>query len=134
MRTRAWSVPTGHPTLTVVAGAPEDDASTALLLLNVAHPRHPVAEVAVAIELAGLGGRRPREATLLRIDDAHANPRAAWEAMGRPEYLAPAQVAALEASSALVPEAIPVDGDGASARVGLTVPSNAMALVRIAWS
>jgi xylan 1,4-beta-xylosidase len=130
---RAWPVPTGHPTLTVVAGAPADDGTTALLLLNVAHPRHPVGEVAVEVELAGLAGRRPRAATLARIDATHANPRAAWEAMGRPESLQPAQVAALEAASALVPEAIGVDGDGTVARVALAMPADAMALVRIEW-
>jgi hypothetical protein len=54
--------------------------------------------------------------------------------MGRPEYLSAAQVAALEAASALVPEAIRVAGDGNAARVAATLPPNAMALVRIGWS
>ena len=131
--TRGWDVAGSHPTVAARIGAGDDERSTAVLLTNVAMPRHPIADERVALRLAGLRGRRPRAATLTRIDATHANPKAAWLAMGAPEYPHPRQVEALHAASALVDEALPIDSDGDTATFSLTLPANAMALVRIDW-
>jgi xylan 1,4-beta-xylosidase len=131
--TRHWPTALAHPTVRVHVGAPDDDAVTSVLLLNVAMPRHPVATEVVTVRLQGLAGRRPRAALLSRIDDTHANPRADWLRMGSPEYPHPHQVAALELASALAPEPIQVDAADDGATFTLALPADAMALVRIEW-
>jgi xylan 1,4-beta-xylosidase len=132
--TRAWPCASGHPTVSAAVGArdPGDDA-TSVLLLNVALPRHPIAAERVTLEIARPDGRPPRAASVSRIDDAHANPRAAWEAMGRPEYPSARQVAELEAASVVVAEPLEVAHDGSRTRFTLDLPPDAMALVRIDW-
>jgi len=132
--TRRWEVAGAHPTVAAQVGAGDDDGSTAVLLTNVAHPRHPVGTERAAVRLSGLQGRRPRAATVTRIDEAHANPKAAWLAMGSPEYLQPAQVEALHAASRLVDEPLAVEGDGTQASFELELPVDATALVRIDWT
>ena len=131
--TRTWRVAGAHETVAAWVGAPDGDGTTSVLLVNVAMPRHPVADALVHVGLAGLGGRRARTALVSRIDDRHANAKAAWVLMGEPEYPHPHQVAALEAASALVPETLAVVGDGASAGFTLALAPNAMALVRLVW-
>jgi xylan 1,4-beta-xylosidase len=132
---RAWDVRGGHPTVAVAVGEAADGASS-VLLTNVAMPRHAIASETATVWLDEAGVTRPDRAVVLRIDDAHANPRAAWEAMGRPEYLSPRQVEALEAASALVEETLPLahatgpDGRPRT-RLTLELPANAMALVRL---
>jgi xylan 1,4-beta-xylosidase len=131
--TRHWPVDGAHPTVAAWVGAPDDAGATTVLLVNVAMPRHPVAEELVTVRLEGLAGRRARTALVSRIDDEHANAKAAWERMGRPEYPHPVQVEVLHAASALVPETLPVVGDGTQASFSLALPANAMALVRVEW-
>lgn len=131
--TRRWTLPESHPTVRVHVGAPDDDAVTTVLLLNVAMPRHAIATEVVSVQLQGLEGRRPRAALLSRIDDTHANPQAEWLRMGSPEYPHPRQVDALENAATVTPERIEVAADGGGARFTLPIPANAMALVRIEW-
>jgi xylan 1,4-beta-xylosidase len=131
--TRRWPVDGAHATVSVHVGGAADGTSTTVLLTNVALPRHPVADTRVAVRLAGLGGRRPRAASVVRIDATHANAKAAWLAMGAPEYPHPYQVEALHAASALVEEPLAVAAAGARLALAVDVPANAMALVRIDW-
>ncbi len=131
--TRRWDVATSHPTLRVHVGAPDDDGSTRVLLLNVAMPRHAIAAERVQVRLAGLAGRRPRAALLSRIDNEHANPRAEWLRRGRPEYPHPRDIDALEQASAVTPERLAIEVAGDAASFTLALPANAMALVRIDW-
>ena len=49
----------------------------------------------------------PTEATLTRIDKAHANPKAAWQEMGSPAYPSAPQLAKLQAASELTFEKVP---------------------------
>jgi len=131
---RAWTVAGAHPTVAAWVGGGEDARSSAVLVSNVAMPRHEIRAERVAVRLSGLAGRRPRAATVTRIDESHANPRAAWHAMGSPDYPLPRQVDALQAASALAGEPIGVAGDGATADVVLALPPNAIALVEIDWA
>jgi xylan 1,4-beta-xylosidase len=131
--TRRWVVPESHPTVHVHVGAPDGDAATTVLLLNVAMPRHPIATELATVQLQGLDGRRPRAALLSRIDDTHANPQAEWVRLGSPEYPHPQHVDALEVASSVTPERLEIAGDGGQASFTLALPANAMALVRIEW-
>ena len=131
--TRRWATPDVHPTLRRHVGAPDDDATTTVLLLNIAMPRHPIATELASVTLQGLKGRRPRAAFLSRIDAAHANPQAEWLRMGSQEYPHPHQVDALELASTVTPERLEIAGDGTRATFTLPLPANAMALVRIEW-
>jgi xylan 1,4-beta-xylosidase len=131
--TRRWAVDGTHPTVGVHVGAPDDDAVTTVLLINVAMPRHAVAAEVVTVRLQGFAHRRPRGALLSRIDDTHANPQADWQRMGSPEYPHPRQVEALELASTVTPERLEIASGGDSATFTLPLPANAMALVRIEW-
>jgi xylan 1,4-beta-xylosidase len=131
--TRTWPAAGAHPTLAARVGGGDDDAWTAVLVTNVAMPRHAIAAGRASVRLAGLRGRRPRRAHVVRIDDTHANAKAAWVAMGAPEYPLPHQVDALHAASALVEEPLEVEWAGDALRFALVVPANALALVRIDW-
>jgi xylan 1,4-beta-xylosidase len=134
--TRRWTATGTHPTVSMHVGAPDDDAATNVLLLNVAMPRHPVATEVVTVRLQGMNGRRPRAALISRIDDMHANPQAEWLRMGSPEYPHPHQVDALEVAATVTPERIAIaaeDGPTREIQFTLPLPANAMALVRIEW-
>jgi xylan 1,4-beta-xylosidase len=131
--TRRWTVASAHPTVSAHIGAPDDDAVTSVLLINVAMPRHPIATEIVTVQLQGLAGRRPRAALLSRIDDTHANPQAEWLRLGSPEYPHPRQVDALELASTVTPERIDIASSEGGASFTLPLPANAMALVRIEW-
>jgi xylan 1,4-beta-xylosidase len=131
--TRHWPVAASHPTVAAAVGAPDDDAVTSVLLTNVAMPRHAIATELASVRLSGTRGRRPRAARLSRIDDQHANPQAEWLRMGSPEYPHPRQVDALAAASVVAPESMPIAGDDEHASFTVSLPPNAMALVRIEW-
>jgi len=135
--TRTWEAQGAHPTVAAAVGAGDDADASAVLLTNVAMPRHRIATEPVTMTLARADARAARRATVTRIDASHANPRAAWEAMGSPEYPTPHQVEALRAASALVEEPLALERvttpDGPRTRFALELPPDATALVRIEW-
>jgi xylan 1,4-beta-xylosidase len=135
--TRAWEVQGVHPTVAAAVGAGADPDATAVLLTNVAMPRHRIVTEPATMTLAHADARPARRATVTRIDAGHANPRAAWEAMGSPEYPSPHQVEALQAASALVDEPLALERvatpAGPRTRFALELPPDATALVRIEW-
>src|SRR5262249_14403336 len=59
-----------------------------ILLTNHALPRQPIAARQVRVVVGA--APEPRGVRLARIDEGHANPRAEWRRLGRPEYLRPA--------------------------------------------
>ena len=73
-----------HPTLEILATRSMD--SIQVLLANHHVPLAPIAEEPVTIVLAGLSGESGRHASLLRVDDDHANPKRRWQELGSPEY------------------------------------------------
>ena len=77
-------------------------AGLTVLLTNHALPRQPIAAQTVRVELTD--APPPRSVTLERIDDDHANAKAAWLRMGAPEYLSAAEVERLEGASRLTGE------------------------------
>ncbi len=106
-------------------------AGVTVLLTNHALPRQPIAAERVRVALAD--APEPRAATLERIDDEHANARAAWWAMGFPEYLSDRQVRQEEASR-LWPEAHPWKYEGGTAHLEVTLPPHAVAALTVGFA
>jgi xylan 1,4-beta-xylosidase len=100
-----------------------------LLLTNHALPRQPIETQRVRIELAD--APPPRAITLERIDDGHANAKAAWLTMGHPEYLDEAQVEMLRQASQLVAETFPGAYEGETLRLDVELPPQAVAALTI---
>src|SRR5205823_4037634 len=84
---------------TVDAWAVRRGNALTVLLTNHALPRQPIRAEHVRVELSDAPA--PRTVTVERIDENHANAKAAWRAMGEPEYLSAAQVERLEEASRL---------------------------------
>jgi xylan 1,4-beta-xylosidase len=100
-----------------------------VLLANHALPRQPIAATRVGIEITEAGP--PRAVTLERIDDRHANARAAWLALGAPEYLDAAAVGRLEEASGLKIEAQPWQYEGRTVRLAVDLPPHAVAALSL---
>jgi xylan 1,4-beta-xylosidase len=113
----------GHKTVDAWATRRGDQLT--ILLTNHAPPRHPIATERVRLELTD--APPPRAATLERIDDGHAHAKAAWKAMGEPEYLDRAQVEGLEAASRLAPEPHRWQHEGWTIRFEIDLPPHSVA-------
>jgi xylan 1,4-beta-xylosidase len=100
-----------------------------VLLTNHAMPGQPISRQAVRIEIQG--ARTSSGSVIRRIDEEHANPVAAWWAMGAPEYPSPRQVDELIEASEIRAEG--VVSERADGRLGLTVelPAHAVAAITI---
>jgi xylan 1,4-beta-xylosidase len=68
-------------------------------------------------------------ANVERIDEEHANPRRAWEKMGRPESLSPREVEALELASELTKRPIAFQRDRGAIVFDLPMAPQGTALV-----
>ena len=79
----------------------------------------------VTIKLKGAGGAAPTKAMEYRIDEGHANPLAAWQAMGSPDEPTQDQLDKLVAASVVKPAELEV-ADGA---ITLTMPPNSAVVV-----
>jgi xylan 1,4-beta-xylosidase len=130
--TQHWPVQGSHDTVSVWVGAHEA-ATIQALIVNVAMPRHAIGAESVELRLPLVGRRKVRAVTLYRIDAEHANPLAAWESIGKPEYLKPDQVETLQAASRVLPETWPFQDDGDELRIDLVIAAQSVALVRIEW-
>ena len=115
---------------TVDAWAVRSEGFIDLVLTNFALPRHDIASEEISFTLTNLPGL-PRRATVRRIDETHANPRARWEAMGMPDYLSPQDVATLQGVSELAAEAQSFEFDGKTLALTVTLPPLAVAVIRL---
>ncbi|HUF66865.1 MAG TPA: hypothetical protein VMM17_12895 [Gemmatimonadaceae bacterium] len=116
-----------HPTVNCwVAVAP---ARTHVLLANHALPQHEIETVTVRLRLDSM--HPPRQATVTRIDDDHANPKRAWLEMGKPEYLSEAQIRQLHDASELTVERLDVGFEVGTVTCELTVPPHGVAMAVI---
>ena len=111
----------------------EKAQSHAVQLLAVNHHSllHEIQEETAEITLEGLGDARQLHAELYRVDDSRANALAAWEAMGRPEYLTQGQTDTLKGASALERETISIPVEAGKATLTLAVPPMGTALLNI---
>jgi xylan 1,4-beta-xylosidase len=100
-----------------------------ILLTNHALPRQPLTGQRVRLEVQD--SPPPRSASLERIDDGHANVKAAWQALGAPEYPTEAQIRHLEEVSRLVAEAWSWHYEERTARFEVELPPHAVAALTI---
>lgn len=114
---------------TVDAWASRRENRLMIVLTNHAMPRQPIARERVRIEVPD--APPPRAATLERIDDGHANAKAAWVAMGQPEYLEQRQIEELEAASRLMAEPQSWHAEGGGIRFDIDLPPHAVAALTI---
>jgi xylan 1,4-beta-xylosidase len=117
----------GHET--VDAWAARRGGGLTVVLTNHALPRQPISAQRVRVELAD--APPPRAVRLERVDDRHANAKAAWLALGGPEYPSAAQVERLEEASGLVPEPHAWDYQGGTVRLAVDLPPHAIAALTV---
>jgi len=108
-------------------GTPE---SLTILLTNHALPRQPLERHRIRVELED--APMPCSVTLERIDDDHANAKAAWLQLGRPEYLNTAEVERLEAASRLVPVSHSWEYKDGTVRFVVDLPPHGVAALTVA--
>ncbi|HET9817550.1 MAG TPA: hypothetical protein VFP92_00105 [Rhodanobacteraceae bacterium] len=117
-----------HPTVDAWA-VRADDHHVDLLLSNHAFPRHGISSEAVTWHLTG--SRKAESAVVQRVDSDHCNSRQAWTDMGSPDYLDAGQVAELDATSRLQPEAVVAQNPGDGFDINVALPPHAIAVVRV---
>ena len=121
------SVEGQHPTADVWVVNKEDCVN--IIITNWALPRHDIKTEVIKVHLDNF--RKAKTAYIERIDDKHANAHKAWEDMGSPGSLMPAQVAALEKASSLVKKSFKLKNDGTSIVAEVTMPPQGIACVTI---
>jgi xylan 1,4-beta-xylosidase len=106
-----------------------DGRRVSIVLVNSAPPRHDLIPARTVVHLAT--NASVRAATIERIDESHANPKARWLEMGAPEYLRPADVDALHVASMLDVERHAATSDDAGIHVMVDLPRNGVAAVTL---
>jgi hypothetical protein len=103
-----------------------------LLIYNHARYNAPIVDCNISVKLSAPMVEQLAHATVRRIDETHANPLAAWIAMGAPDYTTAEQNAALLAASVLQVENL-VDIASLSSKdvFTITVPTHGVAAVRV---
>jgi xylan 1,4-beta-xylosidase len=116
---------------TVGGFASRNSSHAIALLYNQAERGDPIAPCAVELTPLGvdLSGASSGEdaASVWRIDQTHANPKAKWESIGMPQWPSDAQNQQIFQASVLVPEAL-VIGEGGDA-VKLSLPPQGIAVI-----
>ena len=75
--------------------------------------------------------KEAKKVTVQKIDNEHANVRAGWSGLGKPETLLPAQVKELENISKLVKEPLRFDFKDKILSLELEVPAQGVAFILI---
>ena len=118
-----------HPTLEALATRREDRIQ--VLVYNHNMPLAPISEERVTLVLDGLTAQPTSRATLLRIDDDHANAKRHWQELGSPEYPDAATVGELLRASEFRPEVLPGRRAGDGIAFDLKVPPHGVAALEI---
>ncbi len=79
------------------------------------------------------GSPPPRSVSVQRIDEMHANPLGAWQAMGKPQYLDALQVAQLESASRLRAEPQKWKHSRERLELGIGLPVNGVAAITVRY-
>jgi xylan 1,4-beta-xylosidase len=122
-------LPAGGAHDTVDAWAVPGERAVTVLLTNHAMPRQPIGPVRVRVDLAD--APPPARAVVERIDETHANAKAAWLALGAPAYPSRGELRQIEDASALLVERQPCEYDNGEVRFSLDLPPHAVAAVTL---
>ena len=115
---------------TVSAWAVRGPEVLQLLLTNHALPRHEISTEVIKLLVSNVTDR-PRRVFVERIDDDHANPRKAWEAMGEPKYLSAGRIHELQAPSTLTKDAHPFKYRSGKLEIQTSLPPHSVALITV---
>jgi xylan 1,4-beta-xylosidase len=117
---------------TVDAWVIRKEHALTVLLTNHALPRHPINTEHVQITLSHAPTKC--DAYVERIDEAHANPRAAWCKMGEPAYLSASEVDILTEASRVRKERHPWEYADRALHLDVTLPSHAVAAITVEFA
>jgi len=102
-----------------------------IVLYNFDVPNSKIQNVSVTVQLTNLKSV-PQSATVMRIDDTHANAPAAWKAMGSPMYPTQQQIDQLQKTSVVQSEKIALTSTGSNqAQFTLSLPAYGAAVVSV---
>ena len=108
-------------------------ASTNLMLVNQAMPRHAVGEEPLQIQLSGIGDRTACAVWVSLIDEDNCNPLRTWQQMGQPEYLSAAALEKLRIASEPLQVTLPfLQADGVMT-IDITLMPQSVAFVNVEW-
>jgi len=105
------------------------DSTTTVLITNYALPRHPLTTETVTLTLNNIS--IPSYATLIRVDDDHANAPRLWTEMGEPTYLSTDQLNLLMKASELKSEPLSFQLNNQTVTLTLTVPPQGIAAITL---
>ena len=109
--------------------ASKNDSSITVLLSNFNVLNAPIEAEYITITFPGL--KNAKSAYLMRIDDAHANPKKAWVEMGSPTYLNQKQIDELTKVSELVKEDVVLKETAEGTEIALTIEPLSAVMVSI---
>lgn len=105
------------------------DNAVTVLLTNFALPQHPIETESVIIELTGLS--EPKDVSIERIDEDHANPRRLWVEMGSPPLPSRRETEQLHAASQIVREPLKWKFKDGTLRLDFPMPTQAIAAITV---
>lgn len=105
------------------------DGSLAIAVWNYAPPGNGGATEAVTLSIRGLAG--PQQAHVQWVDRQHGSARAAWMAMGSPDFPSREQNAELQKAAELGPPSVLTLSGGDPSTVTLTLAPQALALIEV---
>ncbi|MES2102399.1 MAG: glycosyl hydrolase [Pseudomonadota bacterium] len=108
-------------------------AEAHILCINQAMPRHAIQAEEIAVSLQNPAGRRAKTVKLQRIDEDNGNPALLWQQMGRPDYLSPAQVAALQQATVLLETAAEFTTQDKQTLISFQAAAQSVSFLRIEW-
>jgi xylan 1,4-beta-xylosidase len=117
---------------TVDASVVRNEQKITLLLTNHALPRYPIQSKKVQVRLTN--AEKPREVSLQRIDETHANAKRMWRELEEPEYLDSAAVEQLHAASRMAPESHSCAYIDRTIHLEVELPSHAIAAITLELS
>jgi xylan 1,4-beta-xylosidase len=121
----ALAVEQGSPTVDCVAA--RGSKGLTVLIANHQVPKGPIDAQRITLRVEG--ARKPAAAWIERIDEEHANPKRAWDGMGRPTYPSAAQLEALAKASELRSERVVPIADADGATLELTIQPHSVVTV-----
>jgi xylan 1,4-beta-xylosidase len=103
-----------------------------VLLSNHALPRHPIENDRVHVRLTG--SPPPRNVSVERIDEDHANAKRVWHDMGEPPFPSAREVEQLQAASQIIREPQPWNYEDGTIHLELALPPHAVAAISVEFA